>query len=102
MTTDPQEAAREFLEATEDFPDSEWADPFINVKAMRGLCEENARLQAKYADLLNLVIQPWTRDGDGAKLWKVNLSWTDTTKTREEAVAMVERCVARKKEGGDA
>jgi hypothetical protein len=57
----------------------------------------------RYNYLLNVVIQPWTRDGDGTKLFKVNLAWFDTAATREEAVAMVERVIARVKreaEGG--
>jgi hypothetical protein len=33
------EVAREFLDATDEFPDSEWAELFVNVKGMRRVCE---------------------------------------------------------------
>lgn len=48
-----------------------------------------ARLTLENAGLWATVVQPWTREPDGAKLWKVNLAWFDTAKTEEAARAMV-------------
>lgn len=59
--------------------------------------DEMDRLRAQYADLLSVVVQPWTRDGDGAKLFKVNLAWWETAKTREEAEEIVEEAIERVK-----
>jgi hypothetical protein len=66
----------------------------------RGIIEElvagvdslSAQLSACLAErdaLMNLVVQPWARDGDGAQLWKVNLAGWRTITSREEGMAMV-------------
>ncbi len=47
--------------------------------------------------LLDLIVQPWTREGDGKKLWKIYLSWWDTARTRDEGVAMVWEAASRVK-----
>jgi cell division protein FtsB len=52
---------------------------------------ERDTLRAERDALLNLIVQPWARDGDGAQLWKVNLAWWETATSREEGVAMVRR-----------
>lgn len=72
----------------------EWAQ-------MEALRRRVAELEADRTDLLNLVIQPWTRDGDGAKLFKVNLAWWDTASSRKEATMWVrDASVALKRKGG--
>ena len=52
-------------------------------------------LKAKYDDLMRAIVQPWTRDGDGAKLYKINVAWWDTAKTEADGIAMVEEFAAR-------
>jgi hypothetical protein len=58
---------------------------------------ERDKARAEADALLNLIVQPWTRDGDGGgdgnstQLWKVNLAWWDTATSREEGVAMVRK-----------
>jgi hypothetical protein len=52
---------------------------------------ERDKARAEADALLNLIVQPWARDGDGAQLWKVNLAWWETATSREEGVAMVRK-----------
>lgn len=39
--------------------------------------------------LMDLIVQPWTREGDGKSMWKIYLAWWDSDDTREGAVARV-------------
>jgi hypothetical protein len=52
---------------------------------------EIEQLRRERDALLGLVVTPWTREGDGKPLWKVNLAWSDTEETRFEAVLRVYR-----------
>lgn len=68
------------------------------IAVLLGLIEDLeadlASAEDKLDRLKRVVIQPWTRD-DGANLFKVNLSWLDTTNTYEGAERMVDRVVER-------
>jgi hypothetical protein len=55
------------------------------------LSAERDKARAERDALMNLIVQPWARDGDGAQLWKVNLAWWETATSREEGVAMVRK-----------
>lgn len=50
------------------------------------------KLAAAWAErdaLMDLIVQPWTREGDGKQLWKIHLAWWDTEDTKEKAYARV-------------
>lgn len=61
---DASQTIADFLEATEDYPDSEYNTALINIKAMRRLCEDYRDLFEYAAELEYVLGQDWNRPKD--------------------------------------
>jgi hypothetical protein len=56
---------------------------------------EVASLRAERDGLRGLIVRPWTREGDGKRLWAVNLAALDLAESEQEAWAIVAERLAR-------